>query len=476
MERLVKRTHIDFKVALLFVAIVIGHLAFNSKLQIHFDEAYYWVWSKNLQLSYFDHPPMIAYLIRLTTLFSDSIFCIRLVSVICGSITAIFIYKSAKYTFGQKAGNIAMILALAWPILEGTFFVTTIDSPFLMFWSITVYCLIRGLVFDEKKFVYIGGIVLGLTLLSKYIGILILPGVLIYLALSAKHRIKLVQKDIYLSLLLVIVIFSPVIIWNAEHGWASFVFQFNHGTAESKQFNLQSFGDYIAGFLGAANPFISIPIFVFAYKKRKQIIKDDRYLFLLSNFLFIGLFFGYNALFKKQEANWVAPAYIAGIIFLAGCLAQTNIKWIHRVAISLILILFPLIKMPEIFVPVRYQNKIPQIDVFTGQKQLYGAAKKDYWHNDEIVMSCNYKIASRAWYYMNVGRVYVLPEFNGSNTYKFWNSSLHSPMTNTLYVCDSDNTSNGILQKYFKNIEPLGIEEYHDNFVNNKLYVFRLSN
>ena len=89
------KQHIDYKVLLLFIGIVLLHLVFNSKLQIHFDEAYYWVWSQNLQLSYFDHPPMIAYLIKLTTLFSNSIFCIRLVSVFCGSVTIIFIFKSS---------------------------------------------------------------------------------------------------------------------------------------------------------------------------------------------------------------------------------------------------------------------------------------------------------------------------------------------------------------------------------------------
>ncbi len=476
MERLVKRTHIDFKVALLFVAIVIVHLAFNSKLQIHFDEAYYWVWSKNLQLSYFDHPPMIAYLIRLATLFSDSIFCIRLVSVICGSITAIFIYKSAKYAFGQKAGNIAMILALAWPILEGTFFVTTIDSPFLMFWSITVYCLIRGLVFDEKKFVYIGGIALGLTLLSKYIGVLILPGVLIYLLLSKQDRVKLIQKDVYLALLLSVLVFTPVIVWNYQHDWVSFVFQFNHGVSADKHFNFNAFTEYIGGFLGAANPFISIPLLYFLYKKRKIILQDKRYLFLMANFAFISLFFAYNALYKRQESNWAAPAWIAGIIFVAGCISETNIKWIHRTAIGLILVLFPLIKMPEVFIPVQFQSKIPQINLFMGQKQLYDQIKDEYWQDNKIIFSCNYMTASRAWYYMDT-QVYVLPEYGASNSYANWNYRLKFPIAKALYVCDKNDLDNGILQKYFTNIAELGIVRYHDNFVkNNNLYVYQLSN
>ncbi len=470
------KQHINFKVAVLFIAIITGHLLFNSKLQIHYDEAYYWVWSKNLQLSYFDHPPMIAYFIKLTTLFSNSVFCIRLVSVICASITAIFIYKSAKFAFGQTAGNIAMVLALAWPILEGTFFVTTIDSPFLMFWSITIYCLQRGLVFNQTKFIYLGGVTLGLALLSKYIAVLILPGILIYLLLSQRERIRLLQKDVYLALALAIVVFSPVIIWNAQHDWISFTFQFSHGISEKKVFNFNALLDYIGGFLGAANPFISIPLLVFAYKKRRQILHDDRYLFLLSIFAIVGMFFAYGALYKRQEANWAAPAWITGIIFVAGCLAETNIKWVHRVAIGLILFLFPIIKMPEVFVPVKYQPKLPQLDMFMGQEQLYRLTKSQYWHSGEIVLACHYSIASRAWYYMDIGRVYVLPEFSSSHNYAYWNSDLKFPIKNALYICNKNDLSNNILQKYFNNIESLGVVNYHDNFVNNNLYVFKLSN
>ena len=50
----------NVKVCCLFLDVVL-YTIFNQHLQLHFDETYYWVWSKNLQLSYYDHPPMIAY-------------------------------------------------------------------------------------------------------------------------------------------------------------------------------------------------------------------------------------------------------------------------------------------------------------------------------------------------------------------------------------------------------------------------------
>lgn len=468
---------IDSKVLVLFILVVFTHLIFNQSLQLHYDEAYYWVWSKNLQLSYFDHPPMIAYLIRITTLFSDQEFFIRLVSVICGTITVIMIYKSAKLAFGQKAGNLAMIFALAWPILEGTFFITTIDSPLFMFWSISIYCLLQGLVFENKKYIYLAGIAVGCALLSKYTAVLILVCVVIYLLLSTKDRVKLVQKDVYLAFILTILVFSPVLIWNYEHHWSSFIYQFNHGVSETRVVNFASFGDYIGSFIGAANPFISLPIFVFIWLKRRELISDRRYLFLLINFVFVGLFFAYNSLYKFMEANWAAPAYLSGIIFLAGCMAGTNINWIHRTAIGLILFLLPLVKMPDVFVPRQFQSKIPAINAFMGQKQLYQQIKANYLQPNQIVIACDYGNASRAWYYLGIGRTYVLNNFKFSASYADWNKNLSLPIKNALYLCDGDDEQYKVqLKEYFAHIESMGIVKYHDSFVDNKLYLYNLSN
>lgn len=467
----------NIRVLVLFVFIVFMHLIFSQSLQLHFDEAYYWVWSKNLQLSYFDHPPMIAYLIRLTTLFSDQELFVRLTSVLCSTVTVIMIYKTAKTAFGQKAGDLAVIFALAWPLLEGNFFITTIDNPLLMFWSVAIYCLMRGLVLDEKKYIYAAGIAIGCDLLSKYTAVLILPGVLVYLLLSSKHRVELIRKDVYGALILAVLVFSPVIIWNYQHNWISFVYQFKHGVSETRQINFAGFGDYIGAFFGAANPFISIPIFVFIWLKRKLILKDDRYLLLLSIFAFVSVFFAYNSLYKFMEANWVAPAYISAIVFLAGCMADTNIKWVHRTAIGLILFLLPIIKMPDVFVPRQFQSKIPSINAFMGNKQLYQQIKTNYIQPGDVILACDYGNASRGWYYLGLGRTYVLSNFKFSNTYADWNSSLNLPIKNAIYFCDgNDDNYLKQLAVYFTHIEPAGIVKYHDSFVDNKLYVYRLSN
>jgi 4-amino-4-deoxy-L-arabinose transferase-like glycosyltransferase len=387
------------------------------------------------------------------------------------------IYQTTKLLSGQKAADLSVVLALAWPLLEGDFFITTIDCPLLMFWSITVYYLAQGLVLEQRKAIYLAGIALGLTMLSKYTAVLILPGTLIFLLLSPQRRYLLWQKDIYLALILALIVFSPVIIWNYQHNWVSFAFQFYHGVATERVINLAGLLDYLGATIGAANPFISLPLLVCIYIKRKQLINNPAYLLLVSIFIFVVLFFAYNSLYKFMEANWVAPAFISGIIFLAIVLTEYKVMWTTKVAISLVLILLPLIKLPTIFVPRSFHSKIPAVGAFKGNQQLYQQIKTNYLRPDDVILACDYGNASRGWYYLGQGRTYVLSNFKFSHSYANWNNRLSQPIKQALYFCDgNDEQYLEQLKVYFKNIQYIAKVGYQDSFVNNHLYVYRLSN
>jgi 4-amino-4-deoxy-L-arabinose transferase-like glycosyltransferase len=464
------------RILVLFMGIVFAHACFNQNLQLHYDEAYYWVWSRNLQLSYFDHPPLIAYLVRAATCWSNSEFFVRLPALFCSTLTAILIFVTAKRLFTARAANITLILLLALPIFEGTFFILTIDSPLLMLWSLSLYCAVRGFIQQERVFIYYFGIALGFALLAKYTAVLILPGLLLFLLLSPRQRMQLRHKDLYLALGLSLIIFSPVLWWNYQHDWVSFRFQLHHGIAVERKINLFSFVDYIGALFGAANPFISVPLLVFLLIKRKQILANDKYLLLCSIFLWVVGFFAYHSLFKFMEANWVVPAFLSGVIFLGECLAQYQIQWVQRWAIGLILMILPFSKMPGLL-PQAYHNKIPAINAFMGHKQLYLQIKNRYITPGDILLACDYGDASRGWYYLGLGRVYVLNNFQFSNSYSAWNQQLNFPIKHALYFCSSNDLK--YLQQLSMNfalVQALPPLSYHDSFVNNKLYVYRVSN
>ena len=142
---------------LLFFVIIINAY-FNSKFQLHFDEAYYWVWGKNLALSYYDHPPMIAYLAKISTYFGLSEFYVRLPNLFCITIALIYIYKLAKDCFNIQVANLALLFAITCPIYEALFFIFTPDSPLLLFWVLTIYYFYKAIFENNTVSFYLAGI------------------------------------------------------------------------------------------------------------------------------------------------------------------------------------------------------------------------------------------------------------------------------------------------------------------------------
>src|SRR2546428_12665036 len=99
------------------------------------DEAYYWLWAHHLDWSYLDHPPMIAYLVFLTTRFGDNAIWIRLGVLLLGAGTTYALFLLGRETFGARAGFIAAVLFQIAPVLAAGALVATPDSPLVLAWD-----------------------------------------------------------------------------------------------------------------------------------------------------------------------------------------------------------------------------------------------------------------------------------------------------------------------------------------------------
>ncbi len=464
----------DRKILILLIIIFIANAFFNSQFQLHYDEAYYWSWSKNIDLSYFDHPPMVAYLIKLATIFNDAEFFVRLPSLLCCFITVLMIFKLANRMFNKQVANIAVILALSWPMLQGQFFLITPDSPLLMFWTITLYFFYIGIFEEKTKCIYLSGIAAGLALLSKYIAFLIFPGLFLFLIFSKKYRYNLAKKDIYIAFVLSLLVFMPVIIWNYNHKWASFVFQFNHGL-EGSVLKLATFFDYLGSQILVANPIISLSLIYYLIRYRKSNINNDRLVFLLWTFLSVIIFFTYCSFYSYTGANWTEPAYVSVLIILAFWINDFNQRWIYRSSITLMLIVVVIIKLPLVFLPTKLHERISALNVFFGNREMLNEIKP-YLIDNTILLGCDYGAASRAWYYLGA-RAYVLDKFKYAHSYQYWNSSLNMPIKRAIFVCDSDNSRNiDILYQYFTDVHLINVATFKNRISENKLYIFEAIN
>jgi hypothetical protein len=196
------------------------------------DEAYHYLYATHPSLSYFDHPPMMAW-VEMAGLTlpgaSHSTWALRVgfIALFAGS-TLLLARLTTRY-YGERAGWLAA-LALnltAYYGLAASMFALP-DGPLLFFWLLTLDRL--SLAVDDRNDGRVrhwieAGLAWGGAFLSKYHAVFIPAGVLVYLLLDARKRRRLLQPGPYLAMVIGLAVFSPVLIWNARHGWVSFLFQ-----------------------------------------------------------------------------------------------------------------------------------------------------------------------------------------------------------------------------------------------------------
>jgi undecaprenyl-diphosphatase len=286
--------------------LTLWRLYLSAELQLHPDEAYYWLWSRNLDIGYFDHSPLVAYFIWLTTLFSASEFWIRLSGTVVSLILSYLIWQLSMQFFGSlrvAAGSV--MLFNVYPLTMLGLIVITPDIPAFLFWSLSVYIFWQIMQSQRTWLWYVLGLTFGLALLSKYTTFLLAPCLLLYLVFTDDRR-WLKTYYPYIALFIGFICFAPVVYWNSQHNWISFSFQLNHGLG-GQGYSLERLAEYIAGQLLVAGPVVPIfgiyaAITIFSSKSKEQF-------FLLITAIPIILFFGFSSIRKLAGPNWPVFAY-----------------------------------------------------------------------------------------------------------------------------------------------------------------------
>src|SRR5450631_1713223 len=207
---------VDWRWRALVIAIV-GYafflrLVYSAQVELIPEEAYYWNYSRHLDIGYLDHPPLVAWLIRFgTTLFGNTEFGVRFGALCCGAAAAFFIFRLTRNLFGESSALLALALLQVLPFFFLTGMLMTPDAPLSAAWAASLYFLERALVADRSGAWWRAGICLGFGLLSKYTIGLLAPATLIFMLLDPKSRHWLRRPEPYVAALLALAIFVPVI-------------------------------------------------------------------------------------------------------------------------------------------------------------------------------------------------------------------------------------------------------------------------
>ena len=299
--------------------------------ELIFEEAYYWNYAQHLDIGYLDHPLMVAWIIKsFTFIFGDNEFGVRIGAFLCWFITARYVFKLTKETLNEISAYWALVLLAALPAYFSFGWFMSPDAPLTACWAAALYYFHQVVVKGNTKAWYGVGIALGLGMISKYTIALLGGAMLLFLLIDKDSRKWLMRPQPYIALLIICVLFSPVIIWNMQHAWASFAFQSEGRVASGHHFSLPRFISNVLIFITPIG--VMSIIALIKYKKiilaRLQNTSDaasslNRSYFVLTWLAFFPIVvYASLSFFRASKLNWTGPCWLGFLPFLGLLISQ----------------------------------------------------------------------------------------------------------------------------------------------------------
>ncbi len=304
---------------------ILLRLVYFGLAQLIPDEAYYWQYAQHMDLSFYDHPPMVTWLILFgTSILGPNEFGVRIGALFCGLITMTYLYALALNLYDKSTAMRTLLLLVILPVGFGSGLLMTPDAPLIAAWAATLYYMERALVADQRN-AWLGmGIAFGLGMLSKCTLGLLGIAALFFVIIDPAARRWLKHPHPYVAMLLALLLFAPVIIWNHESDWASFAFQSNHVLMDRYQFSLHYLIVHIIILLTPVG-FVAAALALFSNKKyRSQQPEYRRHLFVQ---VFTGvplLIFFFISTFDEPRFYWTSPIWLAVLPTIAWMIGQTD--------------------------------------------------------------------------------------------------------------------------------------------------------
>ncbi len=315
---------------LIFIATLLRALLAIS-IDLGNDEVYYLTYAQHLQWNYFDHPPMVALLIRLTTfnLYCTDAFFVRLGPILLAAVNTYLLFSIGCKIKNATTGFVAALLftsSVYTSIIAGVFILP--DAPQLFFWIICIYLLIEivtGASSKTNSKLILFGFFAGLCTMSKIHGLFLWVGFGMYILLY--NRNLLFNNYLYLSVLISILIVSPILIWNIENQFITYTFHSNRVTLD-RWINFSSFlREFVGGALynNPINYLLIVIMLIGLYKYKKNVNQSIKRLLLWMSLPLIVILL-FISLFRDTLPHWSGPAYVSLIVLTALFLSTTRVE------------------------------------------------------------------------------------------------------------------------------------------------------
>jgi 4-amino-4-deoxy-L-arabinose transferase-like glycosyltransferase/membrane-associated phospholipid phosphatase len=454
----------------------------SGKIELSEDEAYQWLWSKHLALSYFSKPPFIAFAQFFgTSLFGDTELGVRFFPPVIAAILSVALLRFMAEQVNPRTAFWLIVVIQCTPLLAVGATLMTIDPLLVLFWTCAMIAGWRAMQPEGTLRDWIWtGIAMGAAFLSKYSAAYQVICFALFMAACRRDQFR--KPGPYVALALALLCTIPVIVWNAQHHWIT-LRHVSENAGLNKQWRAP--WRYIGDFLGSET-FLLNPVFLVgsviaavAVWRRGSVL--SRYFFWMSAPVLVGhLLYTFHS---RVFANWIAPAIIPML-----CLAV--IYWEERArenfqAIKPWLITGLLVgAVPIVF--LHDTNLIAKVTGYTLPAKIDPLRRVRAWRQtaevvgrerqtllaegkDVFIIGAHYGLVGEISFYLPEARarvkteplVYYQSADRPENQFYFWTGYLERTGQNAIYVREEKESEplSQRIQREFESVTDLGIRQ-----------------
>ncbi|SON54538.1 putative membrane protein [Hartmannibacter diazotrophicus] len=291
-----------------------------AKTDLYVDEAQYWSWAKVPDFGYYSKPPLIAWIIAVTTaLFGNSEWAVRLAAPILHGATSLVLAALAARFYGGRVGFWSAVTFLLVPAVSLSSLLITTDIPLLLAWSFALLFMARWLDDGGWGNALGLGLAIGVGLNAKYAMAFFPAAALLYLLLTPEHRRRLLGPQFWAAIAIGILLIVPNILWNAAHSFVTFSHTRDNANWSGPAIHPEAMAEFLGSQFGVFGPILFAALLAMVFGLRRSANRPaDRFLIVFSVPILAA--FTLQAIIKEANANWAATAYPAATILVTALL------------------------------------------------------------------------------------------------------------------------------------------------------------
>ncbi len=299
---------------LLIITILRIYALHVSPIELSVDEAQYWHWSREIDFGYFTKPPLIAWMISLSTFaFGNEEWAVRLFSPIIHLLISLVLWMTAKFTFGSNSGKIAAMIWIFTPAASLGGFIISTDTPLLLFWSLSLFFLLISIRENSSFTSLLVGIFLGLAFLSKYAALYFLIFFIIWWLIYDRSK-HLSIKNILIIVFTSILVASTNLYWNYLNDFVTVNHTISNANLSEIILSHKNVIDFLSSQFLVFGPLLFL---IYLLIIIDSLFKDRDITLLAMISLPIVILITVQSFLKIANANWAVTAYVGATLIIS---------------------------------------------------------------------------------------------------------------------------------------------------------------